>query len=59
MKFDSREVSEGVDAYSAGIPRSLCPYEPESSENLDWLHGWDKAEEIDLERIGSALLKSP
>jgi ribosome modulation factor len=50
MLRDSKTIDEGIDAYCAGIPRSACPYKPDTPEHTDWLSGWDEAEAIDFEQ---------
>jgi len=49
--MDSKAVDEGVDAYCAGIPRNACPYQSGTQDHIDWLGGWDKAEELDFEEL--------
>ena len=53
--MNTRTVEEGVDAYCAGIPRNACPYQPETQDRIDWVRGWDEAEELDLEVLGESM----
>ena len=55
--MDTRTVEEGVDAYRAAIPRKACPYEPETQDHIDWVRGWDEAEELDLEVLGESMTR--
>lgn len=31
----------GMDAYRSNLPRSDCPFDPDSEEGQRWLEGWD------------------
>jgi len=53
--MDSAPVDEGADAYCAGVPRHHCPHELGTSEHVDWLRGWDEAEQRDLEELADSM----
>ena len=49
--MDTKAVEEGVDAYRAGIPRDAGPYDAGTPDHMDWLRGWEKAEEMEFEEL--------
>jgi ribosome modulation factor len=53
--METKAVNEGVNAYRAGIPRDACPYDGGTQDHIDWLRGWDKAEELDFEQLADSM----
>jgi ribosome modulation factor len=53
--MDTKAVEEGTEAYSAAIPRDACPYPPGTQDHVDWLRGWEKAEEMEFEELANSM----
>ena len=49
-------VDEGADAYLAGTERQACPYQSETQDRIDWVRGWDEAEESDLLELADSII---
>ncbi|WP_412535321.1 ribosome modulation factor [Mesorhizobium sp. BAC0120] len=48
-RIEVRALTEGIEAYRYGQPRTTCPYELDTREHSDWLLGWDEAAKVDHE----------
>ena len=56
--MDSDEVDEGADAYCAAVSRRDCPHPLGTQDRIDWLRGWDEAEEIDFQELAQRMWAS-
>lgn len=42
-----KEMVEGANAYSKGLPRDKNPYQPDTEAHKDWDWGWQEGENYD------------